>query len=98
MKADEKRIEQLLNNPDNDHLLEEDFPLIRAGLLVLSWTERDEGRCHPFVTPDPTAVKYLQKNGRLTPAHRRTLKELAQKLSRSDVAWARTHIQPTYEQ
>lgn len=97
MRADEKRIEELLDDTYADALLESDLPLIRAGLLVLNWTEREAGgRCHPFVTPDPTAAKYFLKEGRLTPAHRRTLKGLAQPVTRSDFAWAQSHIQPQY--
>ena len=91
----EKRFIQLIEDPNNDTLLEEDIPLIRSGLLYLNWTDRSEGRVHPFVTAAPQAVKYFQKEGRLTPAHLRTLKEIAS-VSKKDIEWAKHHIQPNY--
>ena len=94
MTKDEKRLTQLIEDPNDDTLLEDDLPLIRGGLLLLNWTDRPEGRCHPFVTASPVAVKYLAK-GKLTPAHRRTLKELAC-WNRSDIAWAKEHIEKHY--
>lgn len=100
MKEDEKRIRHLVDNPERDEILEKDISLIRAGLLNLNWTERPAeqgGRCFPFVTADKQAVTYLNKNGKLTPAHRRTLRDLAKQcVKRSDIEWAKTHIQPTY--
>ena len=96
MKKDEARLQQLIEDPEDDRLLEEDMPLIRAGLLHLNWTDRSEGRCHPFVTPSPAAAKYLDKDGRITPANRRTLRELVPGTTRADISWASAHIQPNY--
>lgn len=97
MNTNEKRIQQLIEDPSDDRPLETDAPLIRAGLLHLNWTDRPEGRVHPFVTVSPVAATYLEKNGRLTPAHRRTLKELT-KVERGDINWMRERVQPTYNQ
>ncbi len=95
MKADEQRLQQLIDTPDRDALLETDIPLIRAGLLHLNWTDRPEGRVHPFVTASPVATKYFGANQRLTPAHRRTLRDLAE-VKAGDVAWAKDNILPQY--
>jgi len=97
---DEKRIQQLIDNPERDTILESDIPLIRAGLLDLNWTDRPAdqgGRVGPFITAGSQAAKYLQKYGRLNPANRRTLRGLADKAVRlSDIEWAKAHIQPSY--
>lgn len=100
MKKDERRIQELIDYPNRDEIIEDDIPLIRAGLLHLNWTDRPPeqgGRVNAFVTPNPQACKYLAKHGRLTPQHRRTLRDLAKKgVTRSDIEWARAHIKPTY--
>ena len=96
IKADERRLAQLISDPDNDDILDEDIPLIRAGILHLNWVDLSEGRCHPFVTASPTAAAYLHKAGKLTTAHRKTLRGLAKGVRAADIAWARTHIQPKF--
>jgi hypothetical protein len=95
MKADEKRLLQLVDDPNADNFLEEDIPLIRKGILHLNWTNTPRGRIHPFVTVSLQAVRYFQKEGRLTPAHRRTLKDLAL-VTNKDIEWAKTQKQSKY--
>jgi hypothetical protein len=98
--TEQQRIQELLDYPNRDEIKETDIPLIRAGILFLNWTDRPAdqgGRCSPFVTPSTQALTYLDKHKRLTPAHRRTLRGLAKKcVRRSDIEWAKTHIQPSY--
>lgn len=96
MKQDEKRLLQLADHPDRDEVMESDIPIIRSGLINLNWVDRPTeqgGRCCPFVTADPQALKYYHKNGRLTPAHRRTLRELTS-VKRSDIDWVREWLKP----
>lgn len=95
MKADERRLNELIDDPWADDYKDGDGKLLRAGLLLLNWTDRPEGRCHPFVTAAPQAVKYFTKHNRLTPEHRRTLRELA-KVSKTDIEWVKTYSQPKY--
>lgn len=95
MTKDEKRLHHLISDPDDDAILEEDIALLRAGILHLNWTDTPEGRLHPFVTSSPVAAKYLERHGRLSPAHRRTLRELAN-ITRKDVEWAKENIQHRY--
>lgn len=95
MKADEKRLLQLIEDPNEDTLLEEDIPLIRNGILYLNWTDTSEGRAHPFVTASLQAYRFFKKGGRLTPAHRRTLKDLALATPK-DIEWAKTQIPTDY--
>lgn len=97
MTKDERRLQQLIEDPNDDRPLEEDVPLIRAGLLLLNWTDRPAGRVHPFVTAAPQAAAYLNKGGRLSPANRRTLKDLV-KVQQRDIDWMRENIQPNYNQ
>tara|TARA_B100000287_G_scaffold237299_1_gene223277 strand:+ start:2566 stop:2853 length:288 start_codon:yes stop_codon:yes gene_type:complete len=95
MKADEKRLLQLAEDPNDDDLREEDIPLIRKGILHLNWTDTPSGRIHPFVTVSLQAVRYLQKEGRLTPAHRRVLKDIGLATNK-DIEWAKAQTQTKY--
>lgn len=89
MKDDESRLVQLGNNPEDDTMLDTDIPLIKDGLLILSYTTVEDQRKFPFVTPTPQALRYLEARGRLTPADRRVLKSLS---SATDdlIEWALT--------
>ena len=51
------RVTQLLDDCNDDSFQESDIPLIKRGVLHLNWTDRPEGRCHPFVTVSPLAAK-----------------------------------------
>ena len=97
MTKDEVRINQLLDDPNDDKITDDDLTYIRAGVLLLNWTETPHGKAHPCVTPSSVAVTYMTKHGRLTPQHRRTLKGLVTRKVKADVQWAKKHIQEIYK-
>lgn len=100
MKSDEKRIMALAEGTQTDDIRESDLPLVRAGLLALSSCYVEDGglkRNWMWVEPHPDALRYMLKNQRLTPAHRRTLRDtVTGKIRQSEVSYARQCIEPQY--
>jgi len=97
MKADEKRIAGLADDSMSDSVRETDLPMIRAGLLSLTCCYVGSKRHSIWVDPHPDALRYLRKYGRLTPAHRRTLRETVKGRVRStDIKMARESIETKY--
>lgn len=93
MKADEKRIIELDQNPDADDIRESDIPLVRAGLLHLPSCHVGNKRQAMWVEPHPDALRYMRKHGRLTPQHRLTLRAtVAGTIRQKDIEYARSCI------
>lgn len=93
MRADERRVRELVDDPASEDIRESDIALVRAGLLTLTACHVGGKRHSIWLDAHPDAVRYLDKYGRINPARRKMLRASVKgKVRPTDIQLARTLI------
>jgi len=93
MRADEKRVLELVDEPASEDIRESDIALVRAGLLTLTTCHVGSKRHSIWLDAHPDAVRYLDKYGRINPARRKMLRASVKgRIRQTDIEHARSLI------